>query len=462
MTPFLVVILLLGFVFIATERIHHVNRAAVAMFVGVLCWLLYLGYGASYVRTQHLYEYSLFLHGAENSLGTIKEFIAKSVFMKYITDACELVLYILATMTIVEILNSNGCFDFLKPLLRTRKSQKMVWILAGVTFLVSANIDNLTTTCLMLTVMHSVVANPRQRMVLGTIVVLSANAGGAFTVIGDVTSLMLWIKGAVTPTAYSGMMVIPIIVAMSIPIYMVSKMLPDRLALVESIQRFSGVSDGWWYRAQRVIMGIVGIGGLWFIPTFHRITHLSPFVGALCVLALLWIVNELVNRTFLRAEKMVPKLFPQSLEYANIQTMLFLIGVFLAVGAINETEASNAIWGFVDKYVGNSYILGALMGLLSSVLDSTVVVISNLFFVPIESGQNVEYLNYMQNGSFWPFLSFCTAMGSSLFVLGSLAGFALMKMENVSIGWYIRFISGKVLLGWLVGGVIFYLIAEYC
>lgn len=138
---------------------------------------------------------------------------------------------------------------------------------------------------------------------LGTIVVLSANAGGAFTVIGDVTSLMLWIKGAVTPTAYSGMMVIPIIVAMSIPIYMVSKMLPDRLALVESIQRFSGVSDGWWYRAQRVIMGIVGIGGLWFIPTFHRITHLSPFVGALCVLALLWIVNELVNRTFLRAEK---------------------------------------------------------------------------------------------------------------------------------------------------------------
>ena len=124
MTPFLVVILLLGFVFIATERIHHVNRAAVAMFVGVLCWLLYLGYGASYVRTQHLYEYSLFLHGAENSLGTIKEFIAKSVFMKYITDACELVLYILATMTIVEILNSNGCFDFLKPLLRTRKSKR--------------------------------------------------------------------------------------------------------------------------------------------------------------------------------------------------------------------------------------------------------------------------------------------------------------------------------------------------
>lgn len=462
MTLFLVVILLLGFVFIATERIHHVNRAAVAMFVGVLCWLLYLGYGTSYVHTQHLGEYVSFLHNNENSLESIKEFIATSVFMRYVTDACELVLYILATMTIVEILNSNGCFDFLKPFLRTRNSKKMVWLLAGVTFLVSANIDNLTTTCLMLTVMHSIVANPRQRMVLGTIIVLSANAGGAFTVIGDVTSLVLWAKGAITPTAYSGTMILPMVVAMSVPIYLVSKMLPDRLALVETIQRFSGVNDGWWYRFQKILMAVVGIGGLWFIPTFHRITHLSPFVGALCVLSLLWIVNELVNRTFLRAEKMVPKLFPQSLEYANIQTMLFLIGVFLAVGAVKETEASDAIWNFLNEYVQNSYILGAIMGLLSCVLDSTVVVISNLSFIPIESGANLAFSDYVQNGSYWPFLSFCTAMGSSLFVLGSLAGIALMKMENVSIGWYIRFISGKVLLGWILGAITFYVIFEYC
>ena len=173
MTPLLVVILFLGFVFIATERIHHINRAAVAMFVGVLCWLLYLGYGTSYVRSQHLSEYLQFLQGGENTLSSIKEFIAKFVFMRYVAYACELVLYILSTMTIVEILNSNGCFDFLKPVLRTRSSQKMVWVLAGLTFLISANIDNLTTTCLMLTVMHSLIANPRQRMVLGTVVVLS-------------------------------------------------------------------------------------------------------------------------------------------------------------------------------------------------------------------------------------------------------------------------------------------------
>lgn len=462
MTPLLVVILFLGFVFIATERIHHINRAAVAMFVGVLCWLLYLGYGTSYVRSQHLSEYLQFLQGGENTLSSIKEFIAKFVFMRYVAYACELVLYILSTMTIVEILNSNGCFDFLKPVLRTRSSQKMVWVLAGLTFLISANIDNLTTTCLMLTVMHSLIANPRQRMVLGTVVVLSANAGGAFTVIGDVTSLVLWINGAVTPTSYSGMMIVPIVLAMSIPIYMMSKMLPDRLALVDSIQRFSGVSDGMLYRMQRVLMGVVGIGGLWFIPTFHRITHLSPFVGALCVLALLWIVNELVNRRYMKAEKMVPKLFPQSLEYANIQNMLFLIGIFLAVGAITETGAGNAIWSFLHGVIGNSYVLGMAMGLLSSVLDSSVVVISNLAFIPIAGPHDVAMSAYAQNGSFWPFLSFSTAMGSSLFVLGSLAGIALMKMENVSIGWYIRFISGKVLLGWLVGGLVFYVIAEYC
>lgn len=428
------------------------------MFVGVLCWILYLCYGTDFVTNQHRTEFLQFLGGATPNASNVKDFIAKSIFLKYITDACEVVLYLLATMTIVEILTSNGCFDFLSKWLLTRNSKKLLWSLAGATFLISANLDNLTTACMMLGIMHTLVANPRQRMVYGTVIVLAANTGGAFTVIGDATSLVLWIKGAITPTLYSGRLIIPMLVALSLPVYLLGKMLPDRLALVETAFRYRDAGENATERVKKLFMLIVGIGGLWFIPTFHRITHLSPFVGALCVLSLIWILNELYTRKLMNADRMVPRLFPQSLEYANLQTILFLIGVFLAIGAVQETGALKVVEAAFRSYIHNVYILGFVMGLISSFLDGTVVVISNLSTFPVSGDAQSAF---SQDGLFWPFLSFCTAMGSSLFIIGSLAGNALMKIEKVSIGWYIRFISGKVLLGWMAGAVAFYVIAEY-
>ena len=192
MTLIIVAILLIGFVLIATEKLTNVNKAAVAIFIGTVGWVLYICYGTDFVMSEHEGDYVDFLNGAVATSTAVKHYIAQNIFLKYVGRAAEVVLFLLATMTIVEILHNNGCFDFLTPWVRTRKSRKLLWCLSGITFFLSANLDNLTTTALMLVVMHDLVASRRQRMIYGSAVMLAANMGGALTVIGDPAGLLLW------------------------------------------------------------------------------------------------------------------------------------------------------------------------------------------------------------------------------------------------------------------------------
>ncbi len=462
MTPILVLLLLVGFILIATERINHINKAAVAMFIGVLCWLLYLSYGASYVISEHATAFNEFVAGRPITTGLVREFISKSIFLRYITDACEIVFYLLATMTIVEVLNNNGCFDFLSEWLRTRNSSRFLWLLIGVTFLLSANLDNFTTVCMMLSIMHSLVANSHQRMLYGSVIVLAANCGGAFTVIGDTTSLILWIKGTITPTNYSSLLFLPCVTAIVVIGWLIMRHLPNRLELAQTAPPYRG-DDTTLNRIQRLLMLLVGIGGLWFIPTFHRLTSLSPFVGALCVLSLLWIVHEICNRKLLKSERMIFRRFPMVLQYANIQTILFIIGVSLAIGAVQETGALRQIAEWSSQNLHNFYLLGVVMGVLSVWLDGIVVILANVSTFSADAcGMDNTYSRaFITNGYFWPLLSYCTALGGSVLTIGSMAGYSLMKMENVSMGWYIRFVSGKVLIGALAGLLVFFLLVEF-
>lgn len=304
MALIIVAIALLGLLLIATEKVTNINKAAVAVFAGTLCWVLYICYGADFVTSQHSSEYTDFLSGAVPTSVAVKQFIASNIFLKYVGRAAEIVLYLLATMTIVEVLNNNGCFDFLKQLLRTRNSQKMLWMLALITFILSANLDNLTSTVMMLTMMHGVVQNRRQRMLLGSVIVMSANMGGALTVIGDPTNLIIWNKNAVSATNYSLAIALPCLLAWLLPTWWIGRELPERVDSGWIVMPYRG-DDTRLNVWQRLMMLIVGIGGLWFIPTFHDITKLSPFLGAFCVLSVLWIVNEIFNRRLENVDKMI-------------------------------------------------------------------------------------------------------------------------------------------------------------
>lgn len=375
------------------------------------------------------------------------------MFLGYVGKASEIVLFLLGTMTIVEILNNNGCFDFISQLMRTRSSQKLLWTLAVVTFVISANLDNLTTTVMMLTIMHSIVPNRRQRLSYGSAVLLAANCGGALTVIGDPTGLVLWNMGAVTATNFSLSLIVPCLLAWLVPTYFIGRTLPDKVETEWIVMPYRG-DDTRLNVWQRLLMLFVGIGGLWFIPTFHNITKLSPFLGALCVLSVLWVVNEVFNRKLMNTEQMIQRRVPRVLQYGVIQMMLFVMGMMLALGVFVETGAMHKVTAFVEQNIHNIWILGTLAGIVSSVLDNFATSLSFISIYPVVDFtryMNDYMLQFVQNGDYWKVIAYCSAMGGNVMAIGSVSGLALMKMERMHLGWYLRHVGWYVMAGGLLG-----------
>lgn len=453
MTIILVTITLVGLGLIAVASWMKINKAALAIFIGVLCWVLLLFYGKDYVSVDYWAEFRNFV--LETNTNSVRAFIAREWFLKAISSATEVILYIIATMSIMEVLSVNGCFDFLKTWLRTQHSQKLLWALTATAFLMSANLDNFTTIAMMLVVMRSIVANARQRMIYGAAIVIAANCGGALTVIGDINSLLLWGRGAVTPTTYSYYMVLPTLCATLVPVCLLGRMLPAHIDIVPSQYIYRG-DDTRLTPWQRVLMLLVGIGGLWFIPTFHRITYFPPFVGALCVLALLWIVDQVVNRKLAQNYEMVLQRQPRALQTANMQTIIYFLGVCLAIEAVAHTGILQQLQLLCGHSLEDAFIQSMLIGLTSIFVDGTALVLASIStHLPAES--TAPY--FVQNGLYWPLLSYTTTLGGTLLTIGTAGGYLLAKLENVSIGWYLRFITPKVLLGWLAGMLVFGAIA---
>ena len=451
MTLIIVAIFLISCLLVATERVTNVNKSAVAIFAGTVGWVLYICWGTDFVMHEHEAEYIDFLNGAVATSTAVKHYIAENIFLKYVGRAAEIMLFLLSTMTIVEILLNNGCFDFLMPWIRTRKSRSLLWKLTAFTFLLSANLDNLTTVSIMLVVMHTLVHNRRHRMVYGSAVVLAANAGGALTVIGDPAGLWLWNSGAVTASNFSMALLLPCIAAWGLPTYLLGRTLPERIDINWQPMPYRGDDTNLnvW---QRVLMLIVGIGGLWFIPTFHNITKLSPFLGALCVLSVLWVVNEIFNRKLMNVDKMVERRMPRVLQYGVQQMILYVMGFMLAVGVVQETGAAHWLAEVIDTHVHNCWVMGIVAGAISSVLDNFASAISFFSLYPVAADTATGYAaQFAQNGLYWKVVAFSTAIAGNTLAFGSMAGVALLKMERMRLTWYIVHVGWKALAGWLAG-----------
>lgn len=454
MTLIIVAIFLVCCILIATEKFTNVNKSAVAIFAGTVGWVLYICWGTDFVMHEHEGEYTDFLNGAVATSVAVKHYIAENIFLKYVGKAAEIVLFLLSTMTIVEILLNNGCFDFLTPWIRTRNSRKLLWMLSSCTFILSANLDNLTTASIMLVVMHALVPNRRQRFIYGGSVVIAANAGGALTVIGDPAGLWLWNSGAVTASNFSMSLLLPCLVAWGLPTYLLGRELPERIDIDWRPMPYRGDDtnlNAW----QRVLMLIVGIGGLWFIPTFHNITKLSPFLGALCVLSVLWVVNEIFNRKLMSVDKMVERKMPRALQYGVQQMILYVMGFMLAVGVVQETGAVHWLAEAIDAHIHNCWILGAVAGLISSVLDNFAASLSFFSLYPVAETAAEGYGEaFVQNGIYWKIIAFSTALAGNIVAIGSMSGVALLKMERMRLTWYITHVGWKAAVGWCAGLVV--------
>ena len=463
MALIIISILIVGYMLIAMGHVTKMNKAAIAMFAGTVGWVLYICYGTDFVMSQHPREYSDFLSGAAATSANVKQFIAQNIFIKYVGKGAEIVLFLLSTMTIVEILDNNGCFDFLSEWMRTRSSRRLLWTMAGITFIISANLDNLTTTTMMLVIMHKLLPNRRQRMVFGSAIVLAANCGGALTVIGDPNGLLLWTNGAVTATNFSASLALPCLMAWLLPTWWLGRSLPSHVELQSTAMPYRG-DDTNLNRWQRLLMLFVGIGGLWFIPTFHNITKLSPFLGALCVLSVLWIVNEVVNRKLMNIDQMIQRPTPRVLQYGIIQLMLFVMGVMLAIGAVRETGIINHIEQFCHANIHNVWIMGVIAGVSSCVIDTFATCMSFFSLHQVIDAQQLrlfsdsDYMSaFVTNGMYWKIIAYCSAMGGNVLLLGSMSGLALMKMEHIHVGWYFKHVGAVAAIGSALGLVLMWI-----
>ncbi len=413
----IVILMLVGYVLICAEHFTRINKATVAMFVGVVGWIL----------------------------------IRDHMFFNHMVEICSIVMYLLATMAIVEVLNNNDCFDFITDWSRARNSHRVLWSLVFFTFVLSANLDNLTTCVMMLMILKKLVANYKQRMYIGAAIVVAANCGGCFTVIGDPTSLIMWTRGAVTATNFSGALILPALVATVIPVALIGRKLPESLDIVRPGIVFRG-DDSSLPAWQRMMMLIIGIGGLWFIPTFHRITNLPPFLGALCVLGVLWVVNEIVNRRAIMSEQPLTITGSRSLQYQVMQIIMFFVGIGLCVGVLIEIGAMAKVAQWADHYIHNIYIMSLATGLISAMMDNISLVLTGISIysvVPDMPGLTEYARSFTQNGQYWHLIALSGCVGGCLLPIGNTSGYALMKSEDVSFMWYVRHISGKVLFGWL-------------
>lgn len=444
MTLIIVTMLILAYLLIATGHLTGVNKAAIAIFLGTVGWVVYICWGADFVMDQHPDDYREWLAGNMATSEAVKYFINEHVFLKYVGEAASIVMFLLATMSIVELLSNNGCFDFITEWIRTRNSKRLLWTITLATFILSANLDNLTTTTMMLVIMHNILQNSRQRMYVGSAIVLAANCGGCFTVIGDPIGLILWGDGAVTASNFSAYLAIPAILAWVIPTILINRELPDRLDTAWSPSPYRG-DDTRLNRWQRVVMLIVGIGGLWFIPTFHNITKLAPFLGALCVLTVLWVVNEAFNHKLISSDQTTSRRVPMSLQYGALQQMLFVMGIMLGMGVVTETGVWADVAEWFDTYIHDLWLMGIGAGLLSSIVDTFTIAISNISLYTVGVG------DVATNGAYWKVIAYTTAVGGGMLSVGSISGLALMRAEHVTLAWYVKHVTPKVLLGWILG-----------
>ena len=455
MTLIIVAVVLFGFILMTTEQAHHINRATIAMVSGVAAWVIYMVNGGQFVQLMHPSDYASFMSSGMSSSDSIKFFISEHVITRYIIEACSVILFLIATNTIVEVLHNNGVFDSLMSWLRMRGSRKFLWTISILTFVISANVDNLTTVVLMMSFVANIVRNHYQRVIYASAIIVSACMGGCFTAIGDMTSVMLWVRGLITPSAYAAGLFLPAIAVLCTFNLLIGSMLHGRVEIYSVLTRYDG-NDSSWAAWQKVVLLVLGIAGLWFIPSFHFITKLPPFLGSLSVLALIWAVEGIFNLEKNGNVLLVQRHYFRNAEFISIRIILYFLGITLGVGALAECGALDFVGRWLESNINNVYIYGVAVGLLSSILDNVPLMMSCMNMFPLDTVPE-STSEFVQNGIYWQLLSFCCACGGTLLFVGTLAGQAVLEVEKIRFRWYIRNFLWRALAAWAVGLGVFWL-----
>ena len=448
LTISIIVVFVLGYALIATESLTKVNKAAIALLMLVGCWTLYMMDPMQYLQLMHP-DYT------GGAAGMVEK--VTGIIQEHLGDTATTLFFLMGAMTIVEIVDQNGGFNWVRKVMKTKSKRALLWRIAILTFFLSAILDNLTTSIVMIMILRKLVTDHKDRMVYASLVIIAANSGGAFSPIGDVTTIMLWNKGLITAAGVIAEIFIPSVVSMVIPALILQTMLKGELVMPEvSAQQNASVSD--FTEGQRKAVFWLGVGGLIFVPIFKSITHLPPFVGILLVLGVLWTATEVFYRGLHRGadaegtQKRVTKL----LSRVDMSTLFFL-GILMAVSCLAEIGVLTALGqGLNVVFDGNHYLVTGIIGVLSSIVDNVPLVAGCMGMYPVAAAGDMAV-----DGVFWQLLAYCAGVGGSMLIIGSAAGVVVMGLEKITFGWYMKHISWIAFVGYIAGIVCYWFIRTF-
>jgi Na+/H+ antiporter NhaD/arsenite permease-like protein len=434
----IVIVFVLGYFCIAIESLTKINKAAIALLMFVFCWTLFMLDPGSYIA------------------GAVGEHAAQAVsevMEKHLGSTATTLFFLMGAMTIVEVVDQNGGFNFVRDLLKTQSKKALLWRIAVLTFILSAILDNLTTSIVMIMILRKLVSDHKDRIIYASLVVIAANSGGAFSPIGDVTTIMLWNKGLITALGVITEITIPSIVSMVIPAYILSLSLKGSFVAAGNDDA-SAEADEVLSASQRKAVFILGVGGLIFVPIFKSITHLPPFVGILLVLGVLWTVTELFYRSHGEEdEDGTQKRITKMLTRIDMGTILFFLGILMAVACLETIGVLTMLGeGLNVAFDGNHYMVTGIIGVLSSIVDNVPLVAGCMGMYPVAPTGDMAV-----DGIFWQLLAYCAGVGGSMLIIGSAAGVVVMGLEKITFGWYMKRITWIAFVGYLAGIGVYWL-----
>jgi Na+/H+ antiporter NhaD/arsenite permease-like protein len=418
MESLIVIVFILGYAAITLEHSLNINKAATALVTGVLCWTLYI-------------------------LGESDKMLVSHHLTEHMGEISEILFFLLGAMVVVELMDAHDSFEIVTQRIHTTDKLKLLWIVCGITFFMSALLDNLTTTIVMVSLLRKLIADREDRMLFVGLTVVAANAGGAWSPMGDVTTTMLWIGGQITALNIVLMLLLPSLVCILTPLLIISRRTKGQVQSPPHDATENGLDTT---PRERNTVFLMGLGVLLFVPIFKTLTHLPPFMGMLLGLGMMWMITELMHSGKDEVEKGTRSVV-HALRKIDTPSILFFLGILVAVAAIQSLGMLTNLAAWLDRTVGNITIVVILIGFLSAVVDNVPLVAAAQGMYTLEQFPTDHY--------FWEFLAYCAGTGGSALIIGSAAGVAAMGMEHIDFFWYLRRITFWAVIGYLAGAAAF-------
>ncbi len=430
MEVLVVCVFLAGYLLIAFEHPIRINKTATALLTGTFCWSILALSNQEFC--QELVERGLMSAPLQISV------FLNAELAHQLGQISGILFFLIGAMTIVELIDAHRGFQFITEIVRTRNIRTLLWVISGITFFLSAVLDNLTTSIVMVSLIRKLIPYRDLRLYFAGMVIIAANAGGAWSPIGDVTTTMLWIGGQISAWPIVRELFIPSVVSLLVPLIVISFRMSGQIEGFEPVPELVGEGKG------AKVMFLVGVGALLFVPIFKTVTHLPPFLGILLGLGVLWVVSELINPDLDESEKKRYSV-AAALTRIDVPSALFFFGILLAVGALESIATLDLFAHQLSEWMGDTRIIISAIGIISAVVDNVPLVAATMGMYPV----NI----FPADSLLWHYLAYCAGTGGSLLIFGSAAGVAVMGMEQIDFFWYLKRISILALLGYGSGAV---------